>query len=409
MNYVNYFKNKKGFNRFFIELKKKYIKTGKFTGNIILKNITKEESNDFSCFFGTFYLLGKDINISLQKFLKVMNNSKYNDFDFKILIDNYFNENVETNEAINSKKITSQEEFFSNIVKITSSIGHDWLCNIIEEKTDAYNLLIKRYNQNKIILKNDLLKTIKCLNNLPIFNNQSIYLPIFACKYTGDPHFLDIDSKNSLLFIYGLCYVFKVNYPTNRSLKTVLYFKALIVADPISNYAITYNLKIDNKNMFDNQPLILNLCNLQFVANIDSNFKKVYIFENPSILNIILQKEIKASVIITSGNPNLVVYEILDKLILMGNKLFYNGDFDPEGLLIAYKLKQKYKDKLTLFCYNIDDYHNCLSQNEISSIRLKKLDKIELDELNLIKNNLLLNKMPGYQENNIDNIINYMK
>ncbi|MEG0995110.1 MAG: DUF2399 domain-containing protein, partial [Bacilli bacterium] len=76
----------------------------------------------------------------------------------------------------------------------------------------------------------------------------------------------------------------------------------------------------------------------------------VFIFENPSILNALLQLNVDASVIITSGNPNFVIYEIIEKLILSGNHLYYNGDFDPEGLLIAYKLKEKYYDQLTLFC-----------------------------------------------------------
>ena len=37
----------------------------------------------------------------------------------------------------------------------------------------------------------------------------------------------------------------------------------------------------------------------------------------------------------------------MDKLLINGNQLYYNGDFDPEGLIIAHKLSNVMKcDKI---------------------------------------------------------------
>ena len=119
-------------------------------------------------------------------------------------------------------------------------------------------------------------------------------------------------------------------------------------------------------------------------------------------------RTIDCSVIISGGFPNTSVYLLLDKLIESGNKLYYNGDFDPEGLLIAGRLKEKYKDKMNLFCYNADDYNKCLSKKEISDKRLSKLIKIDIKELKDIISLLTLNKLAAYQENNKERIIDYI-
>lgn len=56
-------------------------------------------------------------------------------------------------------------------------------------------------------------------------------------------------------------------------------------------------------------------------------------------------------VIISSGNPNYAFYKVLEKLIKTGNEIYYNGDFDPEGLVIASNLYQKFS-QIKFFCYH---------------------------------------------------------
>ena len=156
------------------------------------------------------------------------------------------------------------------------------------------------------------------------------------------------------------------------------------------------------------ETLILNIKNILNTSMFDSKLKKVFVFENPSILTKILSLNIDISVIISGGFPNNAVYLLTDKLIASGNTIYYNGDFDPEGLIIAYKLKDKYQDRLKLFCYDKIDYENCKSNNVISNSRLNKMKKIDDKNLNIIKNLLLENKLASFQENN-DRIIKYLK
>ena len=117
-------------------------------------------------------------------------------------------------------------------------------------------------------------------------------------------------------------------------------------------------------------------------------------------------KDLNYPIIITSGNPNLALFTLLNKLEA-NNKLYYNGDFDSEGLLIADKLKQKYTN-LELFCYTSEDYKNTKANSKIIESRIKKLDNIKIKDLYLIKKLIKQNKCAEYQEKNVDRIRNFM-
>ena len=85
--YTKYFKeNANGFNRFINKLYQKYQSLSKFTGSIKLSILTKEESVTLSRFFGVNYKENETITIPIKRFLTIMNNSKYEDFDIETLI-----------------------------------------------------------------------------------------------------------------------------------------------------------------------------------------------------------------------------------------------------------------------------------------------------------------------------------
>ena len=112
-------------------------------------------------------------------------------------------------------------------------------------------------------------------------------------------------------------------------------------------------------------------------------------------------------IVITSGMPNLALYQLLKKLEESGNKLYYNGDFDPEGLLIASKLKDRFPN-LNLFCYDKYDI-DLVTKTELNDSRLKKLDNINIKELDLVKESLIKYRLPIYQESNIERIKDFIE
>ena len=262
------------------------------------------------------------------------------------------------------------------------------------------------YILNKIDLEKELSNIISCINNLP---KEKMLISIYASRFTNDPHYLDLDTNHSNLFLHALSYIDNSLFPKTRDLKIKLLSKYNIEIDSISNFAITYNL-LSNKNyinMFaeNKESLILNIQNIINVQSFDTKFKKVFILENPSILIEIMANKIDVGVIIADGFPNASVHLLIEKLIESNNKLYYNGDFDPEGLLIAQKLKDRYGDNLILFGYDADSYYENLSVKEISDQRLSKLAKVKEKDLLEIRKLLYQNKKGSYQENNRDKLI----
>ena len=403
-DYTIYFKEKEGFNRFINKLYEKYKSLGKFSGIIKLNNITKEEKEVLSKLFGEEYKEGSNISVSIIKFINIMNNSKYIDFDINILVKEYLNVDlISKKEEININK-DEENMFYEEITN-----NNLWLKEIILKKGKTYNIIHQRYLKNKKILKKELINIINLINNLP---KEKILLPIYSSNITQNPHFLDIDNSHSTLFFSILSDIDKIDYPNTREEKIKLLKKHNIEIDNISNFAITYKLlsNRNNINTFsnENEPLILNIQNIINTKYFDTNKKRVFIFENPSILFEIMNKNIDECIIIADGFINTSVHLLIEKLINTNNKIYYNGDFDPEGLLIASKLKEKYKDNIELFCYTKEDYECCLSKNTISDSRLNKLNKINNEELIEIKNILLNKKYSVYQENNKKRLLEFI-
>ena len=282
-----------------------------------------------------------------------------------------------------------------------------WFKEIINKKSKSYNIIHQRYLKNKKSLKKELANIINLINNLP---KEKILLPMYSSLITQNPHYLDIDNSHSVLFFSILSDIDNINYANNREEKIKLLQKHNIEIDNISNFAITYKL-LSNKesiNSFEkgNETLILNIQNIMNIESIDTKKKRVFIFENPSILSEIINKNIDESIIIADGFPNTSVHLLIEKLIKTNNRLYYNGDFDPEGLLIASKLKEKYKDNIELFCYTKEDYECCVSKNIINDSRLKKLNKVNYKDLNyLVVYYSLMKCMNGREYISIDDLL----
>jgi len=402
---AQYLKSKKGLNRLFQKLKEKYVSLGRYSGVITLNNVTKEESIDIGNLLGYRVNEGDNIRTSYKELTKKFLETKYSDFSWEELLNSYFGENIISKKELLEINDKNEYDFFKNILDNNKdNIYINNLRKIINEKTEIYRLLKKRYNKNKTNLEIDINNTLLLLDNIP---KEPTPLAVYSV-ITGNPHYLDLNTSESNLFLKFLSYIRNEEYPQENEGKINLLSEINVYTDPISNYVIMYKLRgndILNK-LSDNKEIVnLNLLNILNLKELDTIEKKVYIFENPAMLNSL--HELDVPIVITSGIPNLSVYKVLEKLEESGNELYYNGDFDPEGLLIAEKLKRRFP-KLKLFCYEKEGYNNIKSNKRISESRLKKLNLINETELQIVKELLLKNKYSAYQEKNIERIKEYI-
>ncbi|MEZ7820886.1 MAG: DUF2399 domain-containing protein, partial [Patescibacteria group bacterium] len=145
------------------------------------------------------------------------------------------------------------------------------------------------------------------------------------------------------------------------------------------------------------------------IANIIPVSNKIYIVENPSvfleIVSYIKKKGIENfSLICSSGELNMSFYLFMDKIEKEEIDIKYSGDFDPEGILIAQKIRKRYKN-VKLFCYEKEIYMKRDNRKKLSDISIKKLENIVDEELKEIAEMIKINREGVYQENFLKEIM----
>lgn len=384
------------FEQLLEQLKNKYIHYGSCIGTISIKPKTRGEAIKLSTFLAKNIKENVKINIKISDIQKSLDDSIFEGTKVDDLILMFF-PNIKSNKQI--KKET--DLYINKILTKYKDIYKDTNISCLFEKSKSLKK-IKYF----ILNDNNLLENVfMSLSKLPIYSSNNESLSIFSSIVTGDPHYYDLDTHNSNVLLQFICYLFNFEFENNRDIKKNILEKVGILIDEVSNYVITYNLggnemlDVFKKNL---TPLTINLSNIQKLSNINVENDTLLILENPSFISKINNKKISYSVIITSGNSNLVIYKLLQKI--NAKKIYFNGDFDPEGLLIAQNFKNRYPN-LKFIGYSEKYYQNGLSDNEINESRLKKLSSISDNDLLTIKNLLLLNKLSSYQEANYDMLL----
>ena len=401
---VSYFKSMSGFDRFMNVLKDKFIKSGKITGYVYMEKLSSVEARDLSKFFGLSLNENDIFRVSIQNFRKIMCNTKFGDIDPYKIVTTYFDVNeFITKKSKKKKALLAYIDFLNDILGNISSYDLlNYLSLVLSNKNNSISKSIKRkYNFDKNELREFLLNVDSLLMNVPVSPTS---IPMYA-SITGNPHFLDFDTGSGNMFIRILGGIKRKSVDTLED-KLLLLESINVYNDTLSNSTITFNLLGDKslESFNSNGPVNLNLDNISHFEKLYAINNKVFIFENPSMLNYFKSRNI--SIIITSGIPNLSFYRLIEKFD--DNTLFYyNGDFDPEGLVIANKIKHIIPN-VNLFCYSEEDYYNTKPCLEINLNRIHKLDGVNVRELECIKNIINIKRVVGYQESNLKNIESFI-
>lgn len=100
-----------------------------------------------------------------------------------------------------------------------------------------------------------------------------------------------------------------------------------------------------------------------------------------------------------NGQPRLSSLLVLDLLARAGVKVYYAGDFDPEGMLIAQKVRQYYQGETVYWKMSVQEYEKSKSEEMLTSKRLKMLERIQDVELQETAAAIWACGLAGYQEN----------
>ena len=110
-----------------------------------------------------------------------------------------------------------------------------------------------------------------------------------------------------------------------------------------------------------------------------------------------------------NGQPRLAGLMVLELFAKSGTSVYYAGDLDPEGILIAQKLSQYYKGKFQYWYMETADYERCRSEELISPKRMKILERIIDERLKPVVKIIKEYRLAVYQEMLIEELIKRLK
>lgn len=409
------------YKKIFLEVYSKYKKYGKITGSFTLKAATTEERQILFNFDSKVLTEGKaKIKCSTVRDLF---NRKLKEYSFEELLVKVVGKELKTNKEVKDEEKEQEEKFYDDILKASDDgVGKQWFIEILDKKKYGYNIIVRKYKseiRNLKELKRKIILIINSLNKLPYLNNAYENIAVFSAVNTKDSHFFDSDKFTGRLFIKAISFILNKDDPKDINEINELYYEVGILKDEISNHTTIYGLNAFNMdssevkavNSFNlwKEPLQISISNLLKIDYFEAINNTVFIFENPAVFHKILKVNgDNISLICTSGQLNLSSYILLNKIRNLKN-IYYAGDFDPEGLMIAYKIKKRYKDKVKFLNYTRESYINTMSNNIIEEKSMSQLNKINCSELDEVINELRINKRAAYQELLIDEYLDLIK
>ena len=381
------------YKKIFLEVYSKYKKYGKITGSFTLKAATTEERQILFNFDSKALTEGKaKIKCSTVRDLF---NRKLKEYSFEELLVKVVGKELKTNKEVKDEEKEQEEKFYDDILKASDDgVGKQWFIEILDKKKYGYNIIVRKYKseiRNLKELKRKIILIINSLNKLPYLNNEYENIAVFSAVNTKDSHFFDSDKFTGRLFIKAISFILNKDDPKDINEINELYYEVGILKDEISNHTTIYGLNAFNMdssevkavNSFNlwKEPLQISISNLLKIDYFEAINNTVFIFENPAVFHKILKVNgDNISLICTSGQLNLSSYILLNKIRNLKN-IYYAGDFDPEGLMIAYKIKKRYKDKVKFLNYTRESYINTMSNNIIEEKSMSQLNKINCSEL----------------------------
>ena len=405
---VKYFRQNSVWNKVLRGFQKKYVSYGRFGGSVVIRNLTPEEIEELEGFFGKSFHRQKSVSISAEKFQKALENSRYKEIKPDMILESYFGQPLMGKQEENLLKEQKRQE-------IIRRVNRDYEGTPVQSELEYIMHMLKGDSREDFgELEQQLYLSAEIFNKLPYRMEQKVYLAVFAAMLTGNPHAFDrgtvggrileqiihrsLEQRNLLIESREI-------FPAYKRQKSFL--ATGILLDDVSNYAMLCKVEAIKKDgnihmgmdgfQKENDMIQVPLGVIADWKEVRCLQQKIYIVENPSVFAMLCGKA-ECSCMCMNGQPRLAGLMILDLLAKSGTTIYYSGDLDPEGILIAQKLADYYQGKFYFWHMAAEDYEKSRSEEVISDRRMKILDKITDVRLIPVASQIKRHKTAGYQE-----------
>ena len=391
----------------------KYSSYGRFGGKVVLKNLKFQDIEELEGFFGKSFHGQKSVTVSAEKFRQALEASRYKDITPEYLLENFFGEPLLGKQEQKLLREREKEKTWQKFLK-------DYKGTELEKAVELLRKIVKDSDSQELAEWDRALRLgAEMYNHLPYRQSDKLYLAVFAAMLTGNPHAFD-NGTTAGNFLYQIIQMdleireIKIEsseiFPAYKRQKS--YLLAGIMLDDLSNYAMLSQVQAVKKDGnlhkgmegFVSEQHIVQVP-LAVITEWESLYcpqDEIYIVENPSVFAVLCGKEkagnTRRAYMCMNGQPRLAGLMVLDLFAKSGIRVYYAGDLDPEGILIAQKLSQYYKGEFHYWHMEMADYEKCRSEKVISPKRMKILERITDERLKPMVEKIEESGTAGYQE-----------
>lgn len=408
-----YFRERPVYEKIFVKIREKTVGLGHLGGSVIFASLSQQEKEQLEGFFQKSFRSRKTVTISALLMQKALDHSRFSSLRWEDILEAYFEEPLVGKQELARRRSEEQDLFFRQFLGKGEaggpSPGQVWLQRALKEDGPGGRVLQKQYREDREQLRRSLEMVLRACEQLPAFFHTFETLPVFAAHMTGNPHAFDEDQVSGRLLEAFLTDYYGCGREPGYSeaeWKSRILYHAGILRDELSNNTMVYGIRGARRDGTSHEglcgfcrmqePLVCTLRTLGGLKEAWGN-KNIYVVENPAVFSELMHRSPQASLVCTNGQPRLASLVLLD-LLKEHSTLWYAGDFDPEGLLMAQNLKLRYGEKLQFWDYRVDYYRKAMSEVELGEKRLRMLNRIGDPELTAIAAEMRRSRRAAYQE-----------
>lgn len=404
MEAVQYFQSKKGYDALFRLFRKKYESLGRIGGSVKLSGFSPEEMEEVALFMGAspHHLLQKG-TLLLLDFEHRLKQTRFSGISLHELLEAFFGEKIQSKNAVKEEIVTAQQKTLDLMKKRYPQI-HQWFTYLEGRTPDT--LWIWR-----LLLETDFEEEVRILqsaySSLP---SKVERYPLFSQRVTGNPHSFDLSTARGKLWIHFLYVLSGGEGPPPSQTEPIndLLLSFNLLRDDIANFVTAANLIAHTAGVphpvwktATESGTILNvpLRELLKVEEVKTatNSQKVYVVENSGVFSALMDIVPHAPLLCTHGQFKLAGLRLMDLLVKSGHTLHYSGDFDPEGLSMAVRFKERYGEQGHLWRMTVKDYQLSMPVVELGE-RRGKLASLKNSVLCDLAAAIEIEGKMGYQE-----------
>lgn len=389
------------------QIHKKYESFGRFTGTISKSLFKKVDEEPLMMFMGiSQWEWEKSKSIKISDFKRNYEESKFEPIPFELVVESVCGKQLRTKQELADDAEVEYATFLSEIGEINPLFREVFSRN----RNAAY---LGWFLKEPAACLAAFRSVADALRNLP---QEYTKLPVFAHRITGNPHAFDSSVLTGQLLFTMLYQQYAEaesaqamnGFLSKAELENEIYGLFKIIKDDIMNFTAVNGLvayrgaepvAMWQDACLDRIPWNVPVRQLLDISRIrPGKGKQIFLIENSGVYSILLDAFPDCPMVCTNGQFRYAVWLLLERIPDEGITLYYSGDFDPEGLLMADTLKRRYGEKLQLIGMTSDHYLTSKPSAEIDDKRLQKLKRIQAGELRGLADLMGEKKVAGYQE-----------